>query len=202
MRRQVRSVLLLCAFLFGLGLLPGALRAQAATPIPLQDDFPPEFCTPQEITNGEMNIEEFPEATALVSPASTPNMDLYVVRIKLPGHTCVSFTGHNLHDGAAIWLVESGKVIFSFQPIPNWPLPDLVFQPKDEDRLPGTAHMELTEDAWVSTDRAVHYSYLNPDDAEAIIVMTVLENRVIFTGNDVDATALDAAGCKGVCRRR
>jgi hypothetical protein len=200
-RGQFRNVLLLCAFLCGLGLLPGASRAQAATPVPLHTDFPPEFCSPEEIADGDMNIEESPEETLVVSPANAPNMDLYVVKIKLPAHSCVSFSGHNLHDGAVLWLVDSGTVEFDFQFLPNWPFPDLAFHLKDEnvESVPGVTKLE--EGDWVSADRAVHYSYRNPTDSEAIIIMTVLENRVIFTGSGSAGLGF-GAGCKGVCRRR
>ncbi|MFN8661275.1 MAG: hypothetical protein U0075_05250 [Thermomicrobiales bacterium] len=201
-RKQFRAVLLLCVLLFGVGVMPGASWAQAATPTAPQNDFPPEFCTPEQIANGEMNIKESPEVDALVSPAASPNMDLYVVTITMPANSCVSFTGHNLHDGAVIWLVESGEITFAYEPIPNWPLPDVRFQLKDGTTETGSKRMDLLEGGWVSADRAIHYSYLNASGDEAIITMAVVENRAIFIPHTSGSVTFDASGCKGVCRRR
>jgi hypothetical protein len=207
-RTRYHVALVLCAFLFGLGLLPGLSRAQAATPMSPRNDFPPEFCTPTEIADGDMNIGESPEGGALVSPASAPDMDLYVVKVTLPPGTCVSYAGHYLHDGAAIWLIESGRVEFEIRPIVGWPAPDLMLQRKSGSQETVTARMVLEEGDWVSADRAVNYSYRYMDDEDgedddnAVITMTVLENRWIVTENQFEPITLFAAGCKGVCRRR
>ena len=126
-RSQYRVVLVLCAFLFGLALVPGATRAQAATPTAVVNSYPPEFCTPEEIAATEADVTEAPEVVSLVSPASSPGMDLYVIEVTLAPGTCVAFTGHFLHDGAAVWLVDSGEVTFDFQLIRNWPVPPCRF---------------------------------------------------------------------------
>lgn len=198
---QFRNVLLLIVCVCGLGLLPGASRAQAATPIPLQNDFPPEFCTPQEILAGDTLIKESPDPIPLVSPANAPNTDMYFVDVTLPPHTCVSFTGHDLHDGAAIWFVKSGSIEFQFQFILDWPFADLGIHLKHENPETVSGVTVLEEGEWVSADRAVHYSYRNTTDSDAIVTMTVIENRVNFLGN-AQAGVDYGAGCKGVCRRR
>jgi hypothetical protein len=129
-------------------------------------------------------------------------MDLYVVKVTLPPDTCVGFSGHYLHDGAAIWLVDEGTVEFDFQPIVGWPSPDLLLERSSGIQEPITAQMRLEVGDWVSADRAVNYSYRNTGDIDAVIIMTVLENRWIVTENNVEAVTMFAAGCKGVCRRR
>ncbi len=203
-RNWYRFGLLFCTFLFGLGLLPLASHANSATPTAVASLYPPEFCTPAEIEamhsdDPELPLES-PAVDALVSPASVPDMDLYVVKITVPPHACVAFTGHFLHDGAVVWLVESGTLTFDFQLIRNRPVPDLVFQPHDGARQPVTPLLQLEEGDWVSTDRAVHYSYLNTEGTPAVITMTVLEKRWIYTGEEYDPILMAATECKGVCR--
>lgn len=199
-----RIGLFVCAFLFGLGLLPLASQANSATPTAVESLYPAEFCTPDQIA-AMQSVDpesplEFPPVDALVSPASVPDMDLYVVKVTVPPHACVSFTGHFLHDGASVWLVDSGTVTFDFQLIENRPVPDLVYQPADGAREPVTPMMQLEAGDWVSTDRAVHYSYLNNEDTPAVIIMTVLEKRWIYTGTEVDPILAVATECKHVCR--
>lgn len=199
-RSQYRVVLVLCAFLFGLALVPGATRAQAATPTAVVNSYPPEFCTPEEIAAAEADVTEAPEVVSLVSPASSPGMDLYVIEVTLAPGTCVAFTGHFLHDGAAVWLVDSGEVTFDFQLIRNWPVPDLVMQPGNGNQEPASPMMHLSAGDWVSADRAVHYSYRNEGSEPAVIIMTVLEKRWIFTGTEFDPLVSAVTNCKGICR--
>lgn len=201
-RNWYSSVLVLCAFLFGVALVPGASWAQevtpAATPTPL-----PEFCTEEQIAAGDSSIDEWPRGGAVVNPTSSPGMDLYVVEVILPTASCVSFTGHYLHDGAVIWLVKSGQVQFAFQPIDGWPAPDVMWEMQSPD--PGATDWTATLNAgdWVSADRAVDYSYLavsGGEDGNAVVIMTVLEKRVPYDSGA--QSAYDSGGrCKGVCRR-
>lgn len=195
-----RIVLILCALLVGLVLLPGTSSAQPATPTAESSVFPPEFCAPEEIGAAHEGIAESPLDGALVSPASAPGMDLYVVQITLDPGTCVSYTGHFLHDGAAVWLVDAGEIIFDFQLIQHRPVPDLALQPKDGARKSVTPMMHLAAGDWVSADRAVHYSYRNAGQEPAVVIMTVLENRWIFTGNEYDPVLTGVTDCKGICR--
>jgi hypothetical protein len=199
-----RVGLLLCTFVFGLGLMSPASQAISATPTPAQSFYPAEFCTPEQIAAIDSGDEdsplEFPYVDALVSPASVPDMDLYVVRITLPPHACVAFNGHLLHDGAVVWLVESGTVTFGFQLIHDRPVPDLVYQPLDGPPEPVGPVMQLSTGDWVSTDRAVHYSYVNDEDTPAVVIMTVLEKRWVYTGNEFDPLISTVAECKHVCR--
>jgi hypothetical protein len=199
-----RIGLLVCTFFFGLGLLPFSSLANTATPTAVETSYPREFCTPEEIAalyTGEIDSPlESPSVEALVSPASVPDMDLYVVKITLAPHACVAFTDHFLHDGAAVWLVESGKITFDFQLILGRPVPDLVFQPVDGPSEPVGPLMQLNAGDWVSTDRAVHYSYRNDGDTPAVIIMTVLEKRWIYTGNEFDPLISTVAECRHVCR--
>ncbi len=205
MRRTWYPVaLLFCMVFSGLGLLPLVSQASSATPTAVESLNPPEFCTPEEIaamTSDDPEAPlEFPPVEALVSPASVPDSDLYVVKVTLPPHACVAFAGHFLHDGAIVWLVDSGDVTFDFQLIRNRPVPDLAYQPLDEARQPVRPLLQLEAGDWVSTDRAVHYSYLNTGETPAVIIMTVLEKRWIYTGDEVDPILMAAIECKGVCR--
>jgi hypothetical protein len=203
-RTWYRVGLLFCMFLFGFGLLPFVSRANSGTPTPVESLYPPEFCTPAEIaamhSDDPESPLESPSVDALVSPASVPGMDLYVVKVTVPPHACVAFTGHFLHDGAVVWLVDSGKVTFDFQLIKNRPVPDLVYQPREGARQPVSPMLQLDAGDWVSTDRAVHYSYLNTEATPAVIIMTVLEKRWIYTGSEIDPILMAATECKGVCR--
>jgi mannose-6-phosphate isomerase-like protein (cupin superfamily) len=203
MRRTTsRVVLLLCTIVFSLGLVPTLSSAQSATPVPVLSGFghPPEFCSPAEIDAALNGIGEWPLDSALVSPASAPGMDLYVVKVTLEPKTCVSYAGHFLHDGAAIWLVESGQVEFDFQIIPGRPVPDLSLGHSNGDQEPVSAFMPLVPGDWVTADRAVHYSYRNMGQEPAVIIMTVLENRWVYTGTEFSPIGASARDCRGVCR--
>jgi mannose-6-phosphate isomerase-like protein (cupin superfamily) len=200
-RTSNRVVLLLCTVVFILGLVPARSYAQTATPSATPTPYPPEFCPSEEINEAQDRITEWPAADALVSPASAPGMDLYVVKVTLQPGTCVSHAGHALHDGAAIWLVESGQIEFDFQLLRGQPVPDLTLQRASGDRGPATEFMQLNPGDWVSADRAVHYSYRNMGQEPAVIIMTVLENRWVYTGTEF-SPILPAGGidCLGSCR--
>lgn len=205
MRRTLYRVgLLFCMFLFGFGLLPLVSQANSATPTAVESLYPPEFCTPEEIaamtSDDPASPLEYPPVDALVSPASVPDSDLYVVKVTVPPQACVAFAGHFLHDGAIVWLVDSGNITFDFQLIRDRPVPDLVFQPHDEVRQPVTSMLQLEAGDWVSTDRAVHYSYRNTGATPAVVIMTVLEKRWIYTGDEFDPILMAGTDCKGVCR--
>jgi hypothetical protein len=203
MRRTWYHVgLLLCTFLFSFGLLPELTRAQSATPTLPGSSSQQEFCTEAEIFKGEIFIEESPVGAALIGPASASDMDLYVVKVTLPPDTCVAYTSHYLHDGAAIWLIDDGTVEFDFQPITGWPAPNLTLERNDGTVEPVAAQMELKTGDWVAADRAVNYSYRNIGDGNAAIIMTVFENRVTFEESEPSPIITIAGGCKGVCRRR
>ncbi|MDQ2655031.1 MAG: cupin domain-containing protein [Chloroflexota bacterium] len=203
MRRTTsRVVLLFCMIVFSLGLVPTLSSAQSATPVPVLSGlgYPPEFCSPAEIDAALNGVAEWPVGGALVSPASAPGMDLYVVKVTLEPGTCVSYAGHFLHDGAAIWLVESGKVEFDFQLILGRPVPDLALGDSNGDSEPVAAFMQLEPGDWVTADRAVHYSYRNMGQEPAVIIMTVLENRWVYSGAEFSPISSGARDCNGACR--
>lgn len=203
MRRTTsRVVLLLCMIVFGLGFVPTLSHAQSATPVPALSGlgYPPEFCPPAEIDSALNGVGEWPSDSALVSPASAPGMDLYVVKVTLEPGTCVSYAGHFLHDGAAIWLVESGQVEFDFQLILDRPVPDLSLWRGSGEQEPIAAFMQLEPGDWVTADRAVHYSYRNMGQEPAVIVMTVLENRWVYTGTEFSPIGSGAMECRAACR--
>jgi mannose-6-phosphate isomerase-like protein (cupin superfamily) len=203
MRRTTsRVVLLLCMIVFSLGLVPALSYAQSATPVPALSSFgyPAEFCPPEEIDKALTGIGEWPVDSALVSPASAPGMDLYVVKVTLEPGTCVSYAGHFLHDGATIWLVESGKVEFDFQLILGRPVPDLALWRGSGEQEPVAAFMKLEPDDWVTADRAVHYSYRNMGQEPAVLIMTVLENRWVYTGTEFSPIGAGAQECRAACR--
>lgn len=195
-----RLLFVLSAFLFGLGLIPGSLLAASGTPVPSATGLPDDFCTPEEIDAGLTGISEYPAYDVLVSPASAPGMDLYMVKVMLEPGTCVSYADHFLHDGAVVWLVESGQVEFDFQLIPGRPVPDLSLWRGNGDQESVSAFMQLKADDWVSADRAVHYSYRNSGQEPAVIMMTVLENRWVYTGAEFSPIGSGLFDCRGICR--
>lgn len=201
MRRLARRFTpALVAVLFSLSLTPALSHAESATPTPGPISMPHEFCTPEEIDAGLRGISELPLYDVLVSPASAPGTDLYVVKVILEPGACLPYTGHFLHDGAAIWLVDSGEIEFDFQLIPGRPVPDLDLQHGSGNREPVTAFMHLEAGDWVSADRAVHYSYRNAGQTQATVIMTVLEDRWIYTGAEFNPIVSSITDCRGVCR--
>jgi hypothetical protein len=204
MRRATnRIALVLWALLIALGSFPGISLAQEATPAAQEASFPTEFCTEAEILEGEFSIEESPFGAALVIPASAPDMHLYVLKVTLPPDSCVGFTGHYLHDGAVVWLVDEGTVEFDFQPIVGLSVPELSLHRATGAPEAVTSTMMLSVGDWVTADRAVNYSYRNTDDKdEAVIIMTVLENRLVVGEGEVTPPGMIAMRCKSVCRRR
>lgn len=199
---RYRIVVVLCMISLGFGLFPNTSRSQNASP-PSQAQLPKnEICTPAEIADAKDGVSESPMGAALVSPAAHPEDDLYIVKVILRKGTCVSYADHYLHDGAAIWLVDSGEIEFDFQPIADWPAPRLALQRGNGDQENVTPLMHLETGDWVSADRAVNYSYRNIGDGEAVVIMSVLERHWIVTGEDPDGIHLFAAGCNALCRKR
>ncbi|MCA9876362.1 MAG: hypothetical protein KC442_01225 [Thermomicrobiales bacterium] len=199
-RPNFRAILALCAFVACLGFAPAVTHAQTGTPIPASPDHPAEFCSPDEINAAIAGITESPQQDVLVSPASAPGMDLYLVKVTLEPGTCVSYASHFLHDGAAIWLVESGTIEFDFQLIVGRPVPDLALQRADGSQKPVTELMQLEAGDWVAADRAVHYSYRNSGAEPAVVIMTVLENRWVYTGAEFSPIKSLTEDCRGSCR--
>lgn len=203
MRRSInRVILVLCTVFCSISLGTTLSVAQAATPVPTLSGFgyPPEFCSPAEIEAALTEIGESPVDGALVSPASAPDMDLYVVKVTLQPGACVSYAGHFMHDGAAIWLVESGNIEFDFQLILGKPVPDLGLWRGSGEPEPVAAFMQLKSGHWVTADRAVHYSYRNMGQEPAVIVMTVLENRWVYTGAEFSPIGSGMFECRAACR--
>lgn len=201
MRLSSRRFLpVLVALLFSLSLIPALSLTVSGTPVPGTTGLPQEFCTQEEIDAGVTGISELPPNDVLVSPASAPGTDLYVVKVILEPGTCLPYNGHFLHDGAAIWLVDSGDVEFDFQLIPGKPVPDLALQRGAGNREPVTTFMHLEAGDWVSADRAVHYGYRNAGQTQAIVIMTVLENRWIYTGKEFSPIGSIGEDCRGHCR--
>jgi hypothetical protein len=187
---------------FGFGLFPDVSRSQDASPTSQAHLPKKEICTPAEIAGAEDGVSESLVGAALVSPAAHPEDDLYIVKVILQKGTCVSFADHYLHDGAAIWLVDSGEIEFDFQPIAGWSAPRLALQRGNGDQENVAPLMHLEAGDWVSADRAVNYSYRNIGDGEAVVIMSVLEKHWIVTGEDPEGVYMFAAGCNALCRKR
>jgi hypothetical protein len=199
---RYRIVVVLCMLSFGFGLFPNVSHSQDASPTQQAPLPKQEICTPEEIAAAEFGVTESPLGAALVSPAAHPDEDLYVVKITLQKDACVSYADHYLHEGAIIWLVDSGEIEFDFQPIVGWPAPELAFQTSNGDLEKVTPLMHLQAGDWVSTDRAVNYSYRNIGEEDAVVIMTVLEKHWIVPDEDPDGITMFAAGCNSLCRKR
>jgi hypothetical protein len=164
-----------------------------ATPT-LRAELPEEFCTEDEIDQGNRDIVERPEGGALVKPAITTGRDLYLLELTLPPGTCVGYGSHYLHDGAMSWLVQSGEIEFATQPVAGMPAATATgVGANGVDIVVSESPTTLASGDWVTIDRAAEYSYRNAGPEPAVVLMAV---------NEWDPFGNLMRSCKGGCRKR
>ena len=202
MRRYWLSMLLIAiCLLFSRGFAPPYASAQEATPQLENDLLVHDFeCSDEAQEAGLTGVGEMPLTGGIVSPASAPGQDLYLLEVTVPAGACVWFEDHFLHNGAIIWYVRSGQVEFGIDLLEGWPPPDLTLVRGDGTTEPATSLMTLSAGDSLSADRAVGYAYRNDGTEDAVIVMTVLENRWIWTGVEFSPFPDGMFDCRGVCR--
>ncbi|MFT4036676.1 MAG: hypothetical protein QM692_00745 [Thermomicrobiales bacterium] len=201
MRSASQRVLLLvgCCAVWLATLAPAAF-AQQATPVAGGDwPPPPSSCSGGQLLDPNDLRVEAPKGGALVRPASAPNQDLYLLEVTLKSGDCVGYDAHLRHDGAIVWFVQSGQIALSIMPIQGRPAPDIAAGRRDGSALRVTSRMVLEAGDWVSIDRMADYQYRNTGTGQAVVMMTVLEERQPWQG-DLGATAMAAGGCKGICK--
>jgi hypothetical protein len=201
---RVVSVRLVIAFIALITLLQGtAIGTPAqATPEPeaeveqsFRSNLPADFCTSDEIAEGDNEIVEDPLNGAEVEPAATPGRYLYFVRITLPPGSCVGYGSHYLHDGAIVWFVQEGAIEFAGQRIGGQPEPLITAMRADGTLISiSGSPTVLAAGDWVAFDRAAEYSYRNAGTEDAVVMMAV--NEVDPFGESV------MRSCKGGCRKR
>ncbi len=194
----VRPVVILLAFSILVSVtspITVAQDAQApeATPT-LRADLPEEFCTAEEIDQGNRDITERPEGGALVKPAAIAGRDLYLLEVTLPPGTCVGYGSHYLHDGAMSWLVQSGEIEFATQPVAGMPVATVTgIGANGLGIAVSETPTTLASGDWVTIDRAAEYSYRNAGSEPAVVLMAV---------NEWDPFGNLMRSCKGGCRKR
>ncbi len=213
--RQFRlsTLILVAAFLLTGGFAPSSASAQEATPVVedehlIGDDLPigndhldhAFACSEEARQAGLAGITEQPWPGGVVSPASAPGQDLYLVEVTVPAGACVWFEDHFLHDGAIIWYVKSGDIEFGIDLLEGWPPPDLMLVSDDGTVKPVATLMTLSAGDSLSADRAVGYAYRNDGSEDAVLLMTVLENRWIYTGAEFSPIPDGMFDCRGACR--
>lgn len=210
---RLSALLLVIVLLLSGGLPPSLASAQEATPV-IGDDHEVGHdleiggaqqehaftCTEDAREAGFAGIGEQPWPGGLVSPASAPGQDLYLVEVTIPAGACVGFEDHMLHDGAIVWYLKSGDLEFGIDFLEGWPIPDLTLVGADGTIKPVATSMSLTTGDALSTDRAVGYAYRNVGAEDAVILMTVLENRWVWTGAEFSPIPDGAYDCRGICR--
>jgi hypothetical protein len=219
--RQFRlpSLIFVVAFLLSSGFAPTFASAQEATPVigddhqvghdlevgdevGVGDDHEDSTfaCSEEARQAGARDVKEQPWPGGLVSPASAPGQDLYLVEVTVPSGACVWFDGHLPHDGAIVWYIKSGNIAFGLDLLEGSPPPDVALVGGDGTIKQVTLSMSLTAGDSLSADRAVGYAYRNDGTTDAVILMTVLENRWIWTGAEFSPIPDGMRDCRGICR--
>jgi hypothetical protein len=213
--RQFRlpTLLFVVVILLSGGFAPSLVTAQEATPVigddhevghalEVGDDHQDQAftCSEEAQQTGLASVGELPLSGGLVSPASAPGQDLYLLEVTVPAGACVWFEDHALHNGAIIWYVKSGQIEFGIDLLEGWPPPDLTLVRENGSTEQASTLMTLYTGDSLSTDRAVGYAYRNDGTADAVILMSVLENRWIWTGAEFSPIPDGAFDCRGACR--
>lgn len=218
-RLRLTSLMFVVVILLFGGFAPLIASAQEATPVlgddlevghgvaaadGLEDDDEDQdhafTCSEESRQAGLEKIVEQPWPGGVVSPASAPGQDLYFVEVTVPAGTCVGFDDHFPHDGAIIWYVKQGDIVFGIDFLEGSPPPDLALVSGNGTVKPLATSMKLTTGDSLSSDRAVGYAYRNDSKETVIILMTVLENRWIWTGAEFSPIPAGDFNCRGVCR--
>lgn len=198
---QLPALILVVALLLTGGFAPSFASAQSATPETADNLLDHAFtCSEEARQAGLMGVGEQPLNGGLVSPASAPGQDLYLLEVTVPAGACVWFEDHSLHDGAIVWYVKSGEVEFGIDLLEGSPPPDLTLLDSDGIAKPLATLMTLSAGDSLSADRAVGYAYRNDGSEDAVILMTVLENRWIWTGAEFSPIPDPMRDCRGHCR--
>lgn len=201
MRLLPFRALVLVFILLGLAPGPPVTAAHPATPVVGDDYLETGFtCSEEAREAGRASVGEQPANGALVSPASAPAQDLYLLEVTVPAGACVWFDDHFLHDGAMVWYLQSGSVELALDLLEGWPPPDLTLVRAGGTVEPVSPTISLATGDWLSADRAVGYAYRNDGEEPAVILMTVLESRWVYTGEEFNPLTAGTFDCRGSCR--
>ncbi len=142
-------------------------------------------------------------AQIVPTPGGTPQTDeagreLYMVVINLPPGQCMPYEAPGNHkNGAVVWIVQQGKVLYAWEPFPGadpTATPQIVRGDSegnqddlnDSDDGPGSPQILYPGD-WVTQDRQVQVTYRNVGGDTAIVLKAVFAKP-------------SGGGCPGDCR--